>query len=267
MSGASAAEQTRPGDAVRAGAVLVAAVAQIVGSPVGTAVAGRSVGEVSALTESLITPAGYAFSIWAVIFAGSLAWAVWQLLPAQRGREIHRRTGWPLAAAFAANAAWEVLFPLVGVTLPVLPVVVIGVVVAATALAWARLQDVRTTGLERLLPTAVTGLLLGWVSVAAAVNVASAGVALDAPATGELARVWAVFALALVAVLAGALVLWADAAAGPLALAAAWGLVAVAVDGGPTTVSVAALSAAAAVVVALAVRVATRPDRRTLLIG
>lgn len=263
----SADDASGPRDGLRAAAVLVTAVAQVVGSPVGSAVADRSVGEVSALTESLITPAGYAFSIWAVIFAGALAWAVWQLLPAQRTRVVHRRTGWPLAAAFAANTAWEVLFPLLGVSVPVLPVVVIGIVVAATALAWARLQAVPTTGLERVLPTAVTGLLLGWVSVAAAVNVASAGVALDAPATGELARVWAVFALVVVAILAGALVLWADTAAGPLALAAAWGLVAVAVDGGPTSVTVAALAAAGAVLLALAVRLATRPDRRTLLIG
>ncbi len=60
----------------------MAAVAQIAGSPLGTALAGRSVGEVSDATRALITPAGYAFSIWGPIFAGALAWAVYQALPA-----------------------------------------------------------------------------------------------------------------------------------------------------------------------------------------
>lgn len=254
-------------DTARAVAVVVAAVAQIAGSPLGTALAGRSVGEISERTQSLITPAGYAFTIWAVIFAGSLAWAVYQALPSQRDRALHRRTGWPLALAFAGNALWEVLFPLVGVSQPVVPAVLLLGIVAATAVAWSRVQDLRSQGLDRLLPTAVAGLLLGWVTVAAAVNLASAGVALGAPATGGQARVWAVFALVAVAVLASAIVLSAQAAAGAFALAVAWGLVAIAVEGGPSVVTVSALAAAATVVVALGVRAAVRPDPASLLVG
>ena len=254
-------------DTARTVAVALAAVAQVVGSPLGTALAGRSVGEISDRTESLITPAGYAFTIWAVIFAGSLAWAVYQALPSQRGRALHRRTGWPLALAFAGNALWEVLFPLIGVSQPLVPAVLLFAIVAATALAWTRVQDLRSEGLDRLLPTAVAGLLLGWVTVAAAVNVASAGVALGASATGGQARVWAVFALVAVAVLVSALVLAAKAAAGPYALAVVWGLVAIAVDGGPTVVTVSALAAAAAVAVVLGVRTVLRPDPASLLVG
>ena len=58
-------------DGIRAAAVIVAAVAQVVGSPLGSAIADRSVGAVSDETGSLITPAGYAFRIWGVIFAGA----------------------------------------------------------------------------------------------------------------------------------------------------------------------------------------------------
>ena len=94
----------RRADALRAGAVLLAAIAQIAGSPLGAALAGRSVGEVSDATRALITPAGYAFSIWGPVFALALAWAVYQALPGQRDRAVHRATGWPLAAAFAGNA-------------------------------------------------------------------------------------------------------------------------------------------------------------------
>jgi hypothetical protein len=242
----------RRADALRAGAVLLAAIAQIAGSPLGAALAGRSVGEVSDGTRSLITPAGYAFSIWG---------------PGQRDRAVHRVTGWPLAAAFAGNAGWELLFPLVGDRVPVLPAVLLFAIVAAAATAWARLQAMPLTGLARLLPAAVTGLLLGWVTLASAVQVASAGVALGAPAQGTAAQVWAVVALGAVAALGAALVLAARVAAGPFALAVVWGLVAVAVDGGPGVVAVAAVGAAAVVTAALAVRVAGRRERGALLVG
>jgi hypothetical protein len=257
----------RPTDGVRAVAVLVAAVAQIVGSPLGAAVAGRSVGEVSDQARSLITPAGYAFTIWAVVFAGGLAWAVYQALPGQRDRAVHRRTGWPLAAAFAGNAVWEVLFPLVGDSAPLVPAVLLAGIVAAAATGWARLQDLRLSGLPRLLPAAVTGLLLGWVTLASAAQVATAGVALGAPAQGPVAQAWSVFALAAVGTLAAAVVLVARVSGGPFAAAVVWGLVAIAVDGGPTVVTVVAVLAAATVATALGVRAVLVPERGALLIG
>ncbi|MDP5185418.1 hypothetical protein QOZ88_22525 [Blastococcus sp. BMG 814] len=254
-------------DGIRAAAVLAAALAQIVGSPLGSALAGRSVGAVSDETGSLITPAGYAFTVWGVIFAGSLAWAVYQALPAQRGRALHRGTGWPLAAAFAGNAAWEIAFPLIGVSVPLVPLVLLFCIVAATAVAWARLQELPVEGLGRVLPAAVAGLLLGWVTVAAAVNAGQAGVALGAPASGTTAQVWAVVALIAVALIASALVLSARAAAGPFTAAVVWGVLAVAVAGGPAPVVVTALAAAGAVAVALVVRTVVRRDPVTLLVG
>ena len=247
--------------------MVLGALAQIAGSPLGTAIAGRSVGAVSDGNRSLITPAGYAFSIWGVIFAGALAWAVYQALPGQRVRAVHRRTGWPLAAAFAGNAVWEVAFPLVGDTAPVVPAVLLFLIVAATALAWARLQGLAPEGWARLLPAALTGLLLGWVTVAAVVQVATAGVALGAPAEGTAARLWAAVALVAVGAVATGLVLAARVAAGPFTLAVVWGLVAVAVSGTPAVVGGTALAAAAAVAVALGVQVVRRRTPGALLVG
>lgn len=247
--------------------MVLGALAQIAGSPLGTAVAGRSVGEVSDGNRSLITPAGYAFTIWGVIFAGALAWAVYQALPGERVRPVHRRTGWPLAAAFAGNAVWEVAFPLVGDTAAAVPAVLLFVIVAATALAWARLQALAPEGSARLLPAAVTGLLLGWVTVAAVVQVATAGVVLGAPAEGAAARAWAVVALLAVGAVATGLVLAARVAAGPFALAVVWGLLAVTASGSPAVVAGTALAAAAAVAVALGVQVVRRRTPGVLLVG
>jgi hypothetical protein len=79
--------------------------------------------------------------------------------------------------------------------------------------------------------------------------------------------VWAVAALAAVAVLGTALVRGARVAAGPFALAVVWGLVAVAVDGRPGVVAVAAVGAAAVVTAALVARVAGLRERGALLVG
>src|SRR5690606_38920755 len=55
-------------------------------------------------TRTLITPAGWAFSIWGVIYLGSIAFGVYQLV--RRRSPLVRRTGfWP-AAAFALSVAW-----------------------------------------------------------------------------------------------------------------------------------------------------------------
>jgi hypothetical protein len=59
----------------------------------------------------------------------------------------------------------------------------------------------------------------------------------------------------------------AQVAAGPFALAVVWGLLAVAVDGGPGVVTAAAVAAAVVVTGTLAVRVAGRRGRGALLVG
>ncbi|MCZ2803514.1 hypothetical protein O2W18_00170 [Modestobacter sp. VKM Ac-2983] len=253
-------------DTPRVVAVVAAAVAQIVGSPLGSAIAGRSVGDVSDADRSLVTPAGWAFSIWGLIFAGSLAWAVYQALPAQREREVHRRTGWPLAIAFAGNAVWEVVFPLGGAWQYVATVLIFGIT-AATAVAYVRLQTVPADGLARLLPRATAGLLLGWLTVASVAAVGSAGVSLGLSPDTLAAQAWAVAALVTVAGIAAAVLLGSHVAAGPFAAAVIWGLLGIAAAEGPQQVAVAAISAAAVVLVALAGRALTRTDRSALLVG
>jgi hypothetical protein len=253
-------------DTPRVVAVVVAAVAQIVGSPLGSAIAGRSVGDVSDRDRSLVTPAGWAFSIWGLIFAASLAWAVYQALPPQRDREVHRRTGWPLAAAFGGNAVWEVIYPLGGAWQYAAQVLIFGIT-AATAVAYIRLQTVPVDGLARLLPRATTGLLLGWVTVAPVANVGNTGVALGVSPATPASQAWAVAALVLVAGIAVAVVLGSYVAAGPFAAAVVWGLLAIAAAGGPRPVDGAAVIAAGVVVVGLAARAMTRSDRGALLLG
>lgn len=245
----------RTADVVRAVVVVLAAVAQIAGSPLGAALPGaRSVAEVSDTYATVVTPAGYAFAIWGVIFAGCLAYALYQALPSQLGRGLHRRVGWPLAVAFAANAAWELVFPQEGVWLLVANVLLV-VVVAASALAVGRLQDPEPSGLDRLLPTLVASLLLGWVTIATVANVAITGAYLGAPTEGGLARGAGIVALVAAAAVVLDVTLRLRTAAGPFAAAAGWGVLAVALNDPPLAVRLAAWAAVAIIVVGVLVQV------------
>lgn len=243
------------GDLLRAVAVLVAAVAQVVGSPLGAVLPGaRSVADVSDTYATVITPAGYAFAIWGVVFLGCLAWAVYQVLPAQRGRAVHRRVGWPLAVAFAGNAAWELVFPQEGAWLLVANVLVVVVVVAA-ATALGRLQALEPQGLDRLLPTAVSALLLGWVTIATVANVAVSGAYLGAPTDGGVARAAGIVALVAAAAIVLDVTLRLRTASGPFAFAAAWGALAIARNEPPLSVELAAWAAVAIMLVGVAAQV------------
>ena len=67
---------------------------------------GRTAGEISDALPSYFTPAGYTFSIWALIYTALLGFIVYQALPAQRDRRFVGRIGWLFAASSVFNVAW-----------------------------------------------------------------------------------------------------------------------------------------------------------------
>jgi hypothetical protein len=73
-----------------------------------TTINGNTVGSLSADYENLFTPAGYAFSIWGIIFLGLLAHGVFQLRRAFSAGEDHfiEQIGPWLLIANLANIAW-----------------------------------------------------------------------------------------------------------------------------------------------------------------
>src|SRR3712207_4028411 len=58
--------------------------------------------------SSLVEPAPYAFTIWALIFALSLAYAAYQALPPNRDNPLLRRVGWFTAGAFFCTGLWSI---------------------------------------------------------------------------------------------------------------------------------------------------------------
>ncbi|MDB5241745.1 MAG: hypothetical protein JWP57_2370, partial [Spirosoma sp.] len=71
---------------------------------------GLTNGDISNKYHTLITPAGYAFAIWGLIFLGLLAFAVYQALPSQRTNQRFRSVGWWVILNTLCNAVWSPLF-------------------------------------------------------------------------------------------------------------------------------------------------------------
>jgi hypothetical protein len=167
--------------------------------------------------DTVITPPGFAFAVWAPIFAGCVASTVGQCLPAGRGDPVSRRTGWPLAGAYAVNTIWSLAaqtdrFAATPYLLPV--------AAALAGIAHLRLQGTPPASGPVAVTSVSTGLLLGWTTVASAVNVLAARADRDAPAVTVAATAGV---LAVSAVVAG-VVARSRVGRWPVALAAGWGL-------------------------------------------
>ena len=248
------------GDRVRAGALLLVALLQIVAGGLGGSGAfGLSVGVVARENTTVVMPVPAAFSIWGVIYAGILLLAVRQVLPGQPARPVHRATGWWLVASGVFNTGWILAFSAQAV---VLAQVIIVALLVVLAVAMARLTThPAADAADRLMLHGPVGLYAGWVSVATVVGAATTGTFLGAPGAGGVATVLGALVLLVTGAIAAAVVA-RGAAALPYAVSVVWALGAIVVMGPPLAVVVAALVALVAVVAVLARRVLTAPPGR-----
>jgi hypothetical protein len=253
-------------DKVRQTTNVAGALFQILAGPLGTLLFGVSVGEVSDRNGTSVVPAGYAFSIWGVIFALCLAYAVYQALPRERENPLLRRVGWFSAGAFLLNGLWTFVFP--AQLFIASQVVILGVFLCAGAafLLVSRPAGKYVVSLAgRWLVALPLGLLFGWITAATLVGFATtlAGVGAFDGGLGEAAfGAWLLLAGGLVA--AGVIRVSRNGPwQGILAYSAAvlWALVAVVVNQYDASLltTVSAVAAAVIVVLALLGRFRGRP--------
>jgi hypothetical protein len=253
-------------DRLRAIAVAATAIAQVIASPLTTLAIGPSsdTGAISDDNISPVTPAGYAFAIWGLIYLGCIALAVYQVLPDQQHREVHRRTGWWLVGAFSASAMW---IPIFGSRLLWLAQVVILALVACLAVAATRLASMTPAATsERILLRLPVMIYLGWVVLASAAGFGTTFRSLGLPEAGGLVTVVSLILVAVATVAAVIIVLRLTAVAG-FVFAACWALVAVAVGTYDSSVRFAAIVSVGAVVIALIVRSLRTRRAGTVLLG
>jgi translocator protein len=187
-------------DLGRQGAVIAALAGTVAMNVLANALPlnGQTTGEISDRFPILITPPGYVFSIWGLIYTGLIGYAIYQALPAQRDNDTLRRIAWPFVLSCAANVAWLLLwhYNQYGLTLGAM----IGILLALITID-LRLGTTRGGPLaERLLVRLPFSIYLGWISVATIVNATVALVAAGWDGAGISAEMWTT---ALIAVGAG----------------------------------------------------------------
>jgi hypothetical protein len=185
-------------------------------------------GTVSADYPTLLVAAGYAFTIWGLIFLLDLGYAGWQASGVRRTDPTLRRIAPAASAGFALTAAWMPLFSL-GTPGNGLFWLCLAVIVGALAcLAWCALRlsrDPAPLPGQRWWAWLPLSLHAGWLSLAAFLNLAQVIVAHRLLSTERMLP-WSLVLFAG----AAAVLLWLNARMrGNLAYVAAalWGLAAV----------------------------------------
>lgn len=245
--------RTTTRDLLRGVVVAVLAVVQIVVSGLGgSGAVGDGVGVVANDYPTPVLAAGWAFSIWGLIYVGFLAYAVFQLLPGQRSREVHRLTGWWLAASAVLNPLWIVAF---SSRVVLLAEVLLVALLVCLAVVFGRLSHTTAAGwTERIVFRGTVAVYTGWVSLATVLGTAATGVSIGLPGEGALAAVAAVVVLLAAAGIVAWVVLAGSAVVG-YAAATVWALAGIASNDPPVAVAGAAVTAAVIIVAAAARRV------------
>jgi benzodiazapine receptor len=159
---------------VRQWVVVVAVIATIVVNGLANALPlnGQTTGEISDRFQVYFVPAGYVFSIWGLIYLGLAAYAIYQVLPAQRESPRLERIGYLFALSCLANIVWIFLWHyevFVGTLVAMLAF--LGLLIAIyLRLGIGRAQVSRA---ERWLVHLPFSIYLGWITVATIANVTS----------------------------------------------------------------------------------------------
>jgi hypothetical protein len=133
---------------------------------------GQNTGQISDRFQVYFVPAGYVFSIWGLIYIGWLAFAIYQLLPAQRDNPRLERIGYLFALSGIANMAWLFFWHYEYFVLTVVVMLALLLLLIAIYLR-LKIGKVQVTPIERWCVDIPFSLYLGWITVATIANITS----------------------------------------------------------------------------------------------
>lgn len=166
---------------------------------------GQTTGEISDRFPILFVPAGYVFAIWGLIYLGLLAFAIYQVLPAQRGPKVLDEIAPLYWLASIANAVWIVLWHYEYFTLTIF---VMAVLLISLILIYRKLQAAGKPGAGfRWCVQIPFSIYLGWISVATIANATQVLYFLNWDSFGLSGEIWAVIILIVATLLGFAMLL------------------------------------------------------------
>jgi hypothetical protein len=178
--------------------VLTVIVNGIAGST--TLIGGQDTAAVSDKYPTLITPAGYVFAIWGIIYALLGIFVIYQALPKQRDSGFIEKIGWLFVLSSIINMAWLVVwqyeFLIVSVAL------IIAYLLSLIGI-YLRLNIGKgKIGIKEKLAVHVPfSVYLGWLSIATIANISIYLVSVGWDGFGIATETWAVLIIAVALVL------------------------------------------------------------------
>lgn len=216
---------TRPAT-VRRGLLVALALGQLAAPFVIDAAGGGAFTTADRSGEPPIVPAGYAFSIWGLIEAFSLAYAVWAFSDRRPDPALRDQLAVPLLVTFAGFSAWLVAAELepTWATLVVFLVMLASLLRALDVALDHRAAIARWSRAGRVLLWGTLGLYTGWSSIAIWINLTTALTGSGLPLTGTAAVVGQLGILAGATATAVLILRWTRGLV-PYALAVGWAFV------------------------------------------
>lgn len=162
---------------------------------------GLGTGQISDLFKVYFVPAGYVFSIWGLIYLGLIAYAVFQVLPAQRENPRLRSMGWWICLGGLANIAWIFLWHYEMFALTVLAMLIL---LGTLIVTYLKLENgrLKVSPAERYTTQLTFSIYLGWITVATVANITSLLDFLKWNRFGIAPEIWMGIVLAVVLVIA-----------------------------------------------------------------
>ncbi len=155
-----------------------------------TILGGKNTAQISDANPTLITPAGYVFSIWGVIYILLGVFVVFQALPNEKGKEYQKRIGWLFVLSSVLNIAWLFLWQFEYLSLSV---VLMFLLLATLIAIYLRLNIGKSTASlrEKLAVHLPFSVYLGWITIASIANVSVTLVSVNWDCFGISPETWA----------------------------------------------------------------------------
>ena len=156
-----------------------------------TLLGGKMSGDISDLYPTLITPAGFTFSIWGLIYTLLLIFSVYQALPRNREQPFQRQISLLFALSGALNIFWLFLWHYELISFSV---VLMFALLATLIAIYQRLDIGRADAAlrEKVFVHLPFSVYLGWITVASITNVAVALTAVGWDGAGIDPMTWAI---------------------------------------------------------------------------
>lgn len=215
-------------------------------------IGGKTTADISNLNPTLITPAGYVFAIWGIIYILLGVFVVYQALPSQKEKNFQDKISWLFILTSVLNITWLFLWQN---QFLLTSVIVMFLLLASLIAIYLRLNIGKSTALlrEKLAVQVPFSVYLGWITIASIANVAAFLVSVNWDGFGINRETWAVLIIIVALIITLLVIVTRKDVA--YALVIVWALIGIAVSqaANPNIVTTVEVSVATAVIALVAV--------------